>query len=236
MGWSRLCGGKQLPETYNATPSYRLAHKRLDQRRCRRANSICQGDFSHGISAPVSLFGTSSGIVGPRLGLRFYRRRYLTPTPTTTIGYWLPFRHQPKDRRFARNIRGRIVQLTPRLILPDIVSVGLRQRLTPQWTVWPRSSGRTGAGSALPAWSGARRCRPLCHSSTRMDGCSRSAPNIMWNPADAARRRRLREVADHRRCAHPAVAGQRPLSGCRLAAPISGRRRYRSISPIRMCS
>ncbi len=84
------------------------------------------------------------------------------------------------------------------LNLPDTVSIGLRQGLTPQWTAlatiewtnWSRIGTSVVSGAPLPT------TLPFQYK----DGWffSGGAEYHVERAADVARRRRLREVADHR--------------------------------------
>ena len=170
-------------------------------------------------------------IAGNGWGYGFTAGVTVTPTPTTTIG--LGYRsgiNQKISGSLEHNRPLRQSFRTARAARRSICPISFRSAFgnasTPQWTVlgtvewtnWSRIGTSTlYTGSGAPCYR--RDAVDHCRSSTRTAGSSRSAPNIMWSPAaDAARRRRLREVADHRSTCACRCCRTTTGSGCRSAA------------------
>ena len=114
----------------------------------------------------------------------------LTPTPTTTIGLgWRSALNQKIDGMLVTNVSlpGTTVGSVDTTVdLPDIVSLGIRQRVDPRWTLlgtveWSNWS-RIGTSNILqlngsPATISRSRHLQF-HSSIVTAGSSRAAPNI----------------------------------------------------------
>ena len=125
-------------KTYNATPSFAYRFNDWISIGFGVQIQYAKADLSKG---PTPFFGPPPGFVpldadlsGNGWGYGFTAGVTLTPTPTTTIG--LGYRsaiNQKIDGTLA--ITGTpTANVGTTLDLPDTISLGLRQRLTPQWT------------------------------------------------------------------------------------------------------
>ena len=109
----------------------------------------------NGLGVPPGLTNQAS-ISGNGWGYGFTAGVTLTPTPTTPIGIGYRSAINQKIDGTLTLPPGPLYaapfstpgSVNTTLNLPDVVTFGLRQHLTPQWTAWRRSSGRTGAASA----------------------------------------------------------------------------------------
>ena len=145
--------GDQLLKTYNATPS--LAWRINDwisvgagvQIQYAKASfqkgvpggpglEACRGDWA--VRVP---YRYSSG---HRLGLWCYRRRNSHADAHHHDRPWLAFGHQPKNRGYTTTSRSlpsppfpatTTGSVNTTVDLPDVVSLGIRQRLDPRWTL-----------------------------------------------------------------------------------------------------
>ena len=157
-GRNYAAGGSSLA-TYNATPS--LAYRINDMISIGAGVQIerARADFSNGLpvnsaGSPPGL-GNQSNIYGYGWGFGFTAGVTLTPTPTTTIG--LGYRSAinqkingtmtlPSGALFTTAGGSTPGSVNTTLNLPDIVSLGIRQRVNPQltllgtveWTNWSR--------------------------------------------------------------------------------------------------
>jgi long-chain fatty acid transport protein len=135
--------GDQLLKTYNATPSLAWQINNWISVGAGVQIQYAKASFQKGLPAPgfpglgsfASLEGTGWGF-GATAGLT------LTPTPTTTIGLgWRSGINQKIEGVLATNAGfGAATATTPGSVtttvdLPDVVSLGIRQRLDPQWTL-----------------------------------------------------------------------------------------------------
>ncbi len=131
-------GGSHL-NTYNATPT--IAYKINDWISVGAGVQIqyAQAAFTKGIGATPTV---QAGVDGAGWGYGFTAGLTLTPTPTTTIG--LGYRSAINQKiNGTLAIPGGVPFNQPfstpgsvntTLNLPDVVSLGLRQKLTSQWT------------------------------------------------------------------------------------------------------
>ena len=143
--------GDTTLRTYNATPSF--AYKISDMISVGVGVQIqyASADLSTGPTPFIPGIGfvpLNAELSGHGWGYGFTAGVTLTPTPTTTIGIgYRSFIDQKIDGALTSPLGAASVGTT--LNLPDTVSIGLRQRLTPAVDLaWPRWNGRTGAGSA----------------------------------------------------------------------------------------
>ena len=160
VGRPQLCGESSQPEDLQLDAERRLPDQRLDQRRRRRADPICQGrscdrSSRQRRSEPASRPGQSAQHRRQRLGLRLHRRRHADADADHHHRHRLSLGDQPEDQRHA-DAAGRPAftpafstpgSVNTTLNLPDIVTLGLRQRLdvrngpllgTVEWSNWSR--------------------------------------------------------------------------------------------------
>jgi long-chain fatty acid transport protein len=143
--------GSSYLKTYNATPSFAWRINDMISVGVGVQIQYGKADLSHGFSGCLAACGPLglAELSGHGWGYGFTAGVTLTPTPTTTIG--IGYRSAINQK-----IDGTLVTIPPpfatttpvstTLNLPDIVSVGLRQRLTSQltglatveWTNWSR--------------------------------------------------------------------------------------------------
>jgi len=156
-------------KTYNATPSIAYQINNWISVGAGVQIQYAKADLSTGV--PVNNFGIFTGGLGNQLnisgngwGYGFTAGVTLTPTPTTTIGIgWRSAINQkingtltmpPGGFAFAAPV-STPGPVSTTLNLPDIVSIGLRQRLTPQWmlmgTVEWSNWSRIGTSNVLQA-------------------------------------------------------------------------------------
>jgi len=131
---SNYAAGSSYLKTYNATPS--LAYRINDMISVGVGVQIqyAKADLSHCVIAPCIGGAPLAELSGHDWGYGFTAGVTLTPTPTTTVG--IGYRsgiNQKIDGTLAISSGGSF-NVNTTLNLPDTVSVGLRQRLTPQWT------------------------------------------------------------------------------------------------------
>ena len=120
-------------KTYNATPSYAWRINDLISVGVGVQIQYAKADLSHCVTAPCPV-GPLAELSGHDWGYGFTAGVTLTPTPTTTLGIGYRSRIDQKiDGSIAITGVGSAPASTT-LNLPDTVSVGLRQKLTPQWT------------------------------------------------------------------------------------------------------
>ena len=108
INWAggEYAAGSSYLKTYNATPSFAYRINDLISVGVGVQIQYAKADLSHCVTAPCGLRAAACGIVGPRLGLRLYRRRHRDADADHDRRHRLSFGHQPKDRRLARNIAG----------------------------------------------------------------------------------------------------------------------------------
>ncbi len=153
--------------TYNAVPS--IAYRINDWISVGAGVQIEYGDatLSHGISGVVPGAGLTpvgnATLSGTGWGYGFTAGVTLTPTPATTIG--IGYRSAINQKINGSlilpppPISAGIVPASTTLNLPDIVSLGVRQRLDPRWTLlgtvewtnWSRIGTSVISASPLPA-------------------------------------------------------------------------------------
>ncbi len=93
-----------------------------------------KADLSHCVTAPCPIGAPLAELSGHDWGYGFTAGVTVTPTPTTTIG--IGYRsgiNQKIDGTLSISGVGSAAASTT-INLPDTVSIGLRQRLTSQWT------------------------------------------------------------------------------------------------------
>jgi long-chain fatty acid transport protein len=133
-GWAGneyAAGGSHL-RTYNATPS--IAWQINNWISVGAGVQIMYADA--GLTRNAAPFGPTAHIEGNGWTYGFTAGVTLTPTPTTTIGLgWRSAMDLDLDgtMRIDPIFSGAPVDLTVKL--PDIVSLGIRQQLGPQWTL-----------------------------------------------------------------------------------------------------
>jgi long-chain fatty acid transport protein len=134
-GRDYAAGGTSL-RTYNATPSFAYRLSNMISVGVGVQVQYASADLSTGPTPFVPGVGfvpLNAELSGHGWGYGFTAGVTLTPTPTTTIGVgYRSFINQKIDGTLTSPLGVASVGTT--LNLPDIVSVGLRQRLTPQWT------------------------------------------------------------------------------------------------------
>ena len=131
---SQYAGGSTYLKTYNATPSFAYRINDMISVGVGMQIQYAKADLSHCVTVPCGLGGPLAELSGHDWGYGFTAGVTVTPTPTTTIG--LGYRS-----RINQNIDGTIAitgvgsaNASTTINLPDTVSLGLRQRLTSQWT------------------------------------------------------------------------------------------------------
>ena len=117
-----------------------------------------KADLSHCVTAPCGLGAPLAELSGHDWGFGFTAGVTVTPTPTTTIGIgYRSFIDQKIGGSLAISGVGSFPVSTT-VNLPDTVSIGLRQRLTPQWTAlatvewtnWSRIGTSVVSGAPAP--------------------------------------------------------------------------------------
>ena len=241
-------------QTFNFTPS--AAYKINDMLSVGVGVQVqyAHASFTQGLPGGPPGFGLTNqaGLSGSGMGFGWTAGATLTPLPGTTIG--LGYRSG-----IDQKINGTLVLpagavfsppfSTPGSIntsfrIPGILSLGLQQKLTQQWTAlgtveWTNWS-RIGTSNVLqpngsPALVGLNRGQ----NSLRMEGrlVFLARRRISVEPAArVARRRRFRKIAGHRTRSVVRRSRTTTAPGYRLAAPIDTTPRSPSISPIRMAS
>jgi long-chain fatty acid transport protein len=122
-------------KTYNATPSF--AYRINDWISVGVGVQIQYGDAS--VSRAITPAASEFNLSGDGWGYGFTAGVTVTPTPTTTIG--LGYRSAINQKiNGTMTLSGPLPGSTPgpvstTLDLPDVVSLGLRQRVDPQWTL-----------------------------------------------------------------------------------------------------
>jgi long-chain fatty acid transport protein len=126
--------GSTYLRTYNATPSFAYKISDLISVGVGLQIQYAQADLSHCTVGPCGFGGPLAELSGTGWGYGFTAGVTVTPTPTTTIGIgYRSSMNQKIDGTAAVSGFGSAPASTA-LNLPDTVSVGLRQRLTSQWT------------------------------------------------------------------------------------------------------
>jgi long-chain fatty acid transport protein len=132
---AEYAGGSSYLKTYNATPSFAWRINDMISVGVGVQIQYAKADLSHCVTAPCGVFGAPlAELSGHDWGYGFTAGVTLTPTPTTTVG--IGYRsgiNQKIDGSLSISGIGTAPASTT-LNLPDTVSVGLRQRLTSQWT------------------------------------------------------------------------------------------------------
>jgi long-chain fatty acid transport protein len=126
-------------KTYNATPSF--AYQINNWLSIGAGVQIQYAKADVGFGLPVGGFGLGQilNIAGNDWGYGFTAGVTVTPTPTTTIGLgWRSGINQKISG--SLNITGPLAPFSNGSVnttvnLPDVVSLGIRQRVTPQWTL-----------------------------------------------------------------------------------------------------
>jgi len=153
-GRDYAAGGSSL-RTYNATPSFAYRISDMISVGVGVQVQYASADFSSGPTPGPLLY---SELSGHGWGYGFTAGVTVTPTPTTTIG--LGYRsalNQKVDG--SMSITGfPTANVGTTLDLPDVVSLGLRQRVGPQWTLlgtvewtnWSRIGTSVVSGALVP--------------------------------------------------------------------------------------
>jgi long-chain fatty acid transport protein len=131
---SEYAGGSSYLKTYNATPSFAWRINDMISVGVGVQIQYAKADLSHCVTAPCPV-GPLAELSGHDWGYGFTAGVTLTPTPTTTVG--IGYRsgiNQKIDGSLVITPPGASFNVNTTVNLPDVVSVGLRQRLTPQWT------------------------------------------------------------------------------------------------------
>jgi long-chain fatty acid transport protein len=140
MSWAGqdYAAGSSYLKTYNATPSFAWRINDMISVGVGVQIQYAKADLSHGTGACIAGVGCFAGplaeLSGHDWGYGFTAGVTLTPTPTTTVGIGYRSGINQKIDGTLGILGGGSVNANTTINLPDIVSVGLRQRLTPQWT------------------------------------------------------------------------------------------------------
>ena len=129
----QYAAGSSFLKTYNATPSFAWRLNDLISVGVGVQIQYAKADLSHCVTAPCPT-GPLAELSGNDWGYGFTAGVTLTPTPTTTvgIGYRSGINQKIDGTTTVFGIGSAAASTT--INLPDTVSVGLRQRLTSQWT------------------------------------------------------------------------------------------------------
>jgi long-chain fatty acid transport protein len=130
---SNYAAGSSYLKTYNATPSFAYKISDLISIGIGVQIQYAKADLSHCVGAPCNI-GALAELSGSDWGYGFTAGITLTPTPTTTLGIGYRSAINQKIDGTASVSVGLAAPASTTLNLPDTVSVGLRQRLTSQWT------------------------------------------------------------------------------------------------------
>jgi long-chain fatty acid transport protein len=128
-----------LLATYNAAPS--IAYRINDWISVGVGAQIqyARANFSFGIPLGVPPIGSFVNLKGSGMGYGATAGVTLTPTPTTTIGVgWRSAINQKIEGELVSNTFlpfSTLGSINTTVKLPDIVSLGIRQRIDPQWTL-----------------------------------------------------------------------------------------------------
>ncbi len=131
---SNYAAGSTYLKTYTATPSFAYRINDMISVGVGVQVQYAKADLSHCVIAPCIGGAPLAELSGHDWGFGFTAGVTLTPTPTTTLGIGYRSRIDQKIEGTLALSNGLSSPASTTLNLPDIVSVGLRQRLTPQWT------------------------------------------------------------------------------------------------------
>jgi long-chain fatty acid transport protein len=135
----RNYAGDALLKTYNATPS--IAYRINDWISVGAGVQIqyAKASFEFGLPFPFPGLGSQATLRGSGWAVGATAGVTLTPTPTTTIGLgWRSALNQKIEGELVTNIAVPATttgSVRTTVDLPDIVSLGIRQRLDSQWTL-----------------------------------------------------------------------------------------------------
>ncbi|MGE5166912.1 MAG: OmpP1/FadL family transporter [Sphingobacteriales bacterium] len=132
---SNYAAGSSYLKTYNATPSFAYRINDMISVGVGVQIQYAKADLSSCVGAPCGYFGAPlAELSGHDWGYGFTAGITWTPTPTTTIGigYRSGINQKIDGTLDIRGVASFDINTT--VNLPDTVSAGLRQRLTPQWT------------------------------------------------------------------------------------------------------
>ncbi|MGH6664625.1 MAG: OmpP1/FadL family transporter [Pseudolabrys sp.] len=131
---ANYAAGSSYLKTYTATPSF--AYKISDMISVGVGIQIqyAKADLSHCIIAPCIGGAPLAELSGHDWGIGFTAGVTVTPTPTTTVGVGYRSGINQKIDGTATVFGFGATDASTTINLPGIVSAGLRQRLTPQWT------------------------------------------------------------------------------------------------------
>ncbi len=127
--------GSSYLKTYNATPSFAYKLSDLISVGVGVQIQYAKADLSHCAVAPCGIGAPLAELSGHDWGYGFTAGVTVTPTPTTTLG--IGYRsgiNQKIDGAALVTPPGLSFPASTTINLPDTVSVGLRQKLTSQWT------------------------------------------------------------------------------------------------------
>ena len=131
---ANYAAGSSFLKTYNATPSF--AYKISDMISLGVGLQIqyAKADLSHCVLAPCIGGAPLAELSGHGWGVGFTAGVTVTPTPTTTLGIGYRSGIDQKIDGSATLLGLTSMPASTTIDLPGTVSVGLRQRLSPQWT------------------------------------------------------------------------------------------------------
>jgi long-chain fatty acid transport protein len=159
ISWAgaEYAAGSSYLKTYNATPTFAWRINDMISIGAGVQIQYAKADLSHCVTAPCPIAPLAE-LSGHDWGYGFTAGVTVTPTPTTTLG--IGYRSgidQKIDGTLGISGIGSF-NINTTLKLPDTVSVGLRQRLTPQWTAlatvewtnWSRIGTSVISGAPVP--------------------------------------------------------------------------------------
>jgi long-chain fatty acid transport protein len=160
INWAggQYAAGSTYLKTYNFVPSFAYRVNDMISVGVGVQVQYAKADLSHCVTAPCGLGPPLAELSGHDWAYGFTAGVTVTPTPTTTIG--IGYRsaiNQKIDGSLGISGIGSFPVSTT-LNLPDTVSIGLRQGLTPQWTAlatiewtnWSRIGTSVVSGAPLP--------------------------------------------------------------------------------------
>jgi long-chain fatty acid transport protein len=160
INWAggQYAAGSTYLKTYNFVPSFAYRVNDMISVGVGVQVQYAKADLSHCVTAPCGLAAPLAELSGHDWAYGFTAGVTVTPTPTTTIG--IGYRsaiNQKIDGSLGISGFGSFPVSTT-LNLPDTVSIGLRQGLTPQWTAlatiewtnWSRIGTSVVSGAPLP--------------------------------------------------------------------------------------
>ncbi len=131
---SNYAAGSSYLKTYTATPSFAYRLNDMISFGVGVQIQYAKADLSNCVAAPCVGGAPLAELSGHDWGYGFTAGVTVTPTPTTTIGIGYRSGINQKIDGSLSLSNGLSSSASTTLNLPDTVSVGLRQVLTPQWT------------------------------------------------------------------------------------------------------